>query len=54
MAKNIYNYNKTRFQMRVAEMVKIIIKLKQALYLKLVQFENTEWVIIIERINVSD
>ena len=54
VVKNIYNFNKTEFQMRIAEIIKIITRSEKALYSKLVQFENTKWIIIVKKVNASD
>ena len=49
---NIYNFDKTDFQMSVISTAKIIIKSNQADRLRTTQSDNHEWIMIIETVCV--
>ena len=51
---NVYNFNKTGFQMSVIFTAKVITRSDQADRLKTTQLSNCEWVTVIETICVCD
>ena len=52
--EDIYNFNKTDFAMNIIIITKVITQINKQSYLNFIQFDNWEWVTVIETINASD
>jgi len=52
--KDIYNFNKTEFQMRIIDTVKVMTESQRAEKALVTQLKNQEWVTAMKTINVSD
>ncbi len=52
--EDIYNFDKTEFQMRIIDTVKVVTGSQRAKKALVTQSENQEWVTVVKAINISD
>ncbi len=52
--EDIYNFDKTEFQMKIIDTVKVMTESQKAEKALVTQSENQEWVTVVKTINVSN